>query len=206
MKRRLEGILLAAGESRRMGFPKALLEIDGRTFVAQTAASMLAAVDRLVVVIGAYADQVRAAIPSDPRIIPAENRDYRRGQLSSIKIGLATISAEADAVLIHLTDHPMVKPTTFPRLTRAYELGGKPIAIARHGGRRGHPVLFARALFGELMAAPENEGARVVVNADPDRVAYVDVDDAGVLLDLDTPGDLARVGLALPPSCRKSSN
>jgi molybdenum cofactor cytidylyltransferase len=189
-----------------MGFPKALLEIEGRTFVAHTAASMLATVDRLIVVIGAYADQVRAAIPSDRRIAVAENPDYRRGQLSSIKIGLAAASADADAVVIHLTDHPMARPATFSLLAREYQRSGKPIVIARHGGRRGHPVLFARALFDELMAAPENEGARAVVNADPARVAYVDVHDAGVLLDLDTPDDLARAGLALPPYHHKSLN
>lgn len=189
-----------------MGFPKALLEIEGRTFVAHTAESMLSAMDRLIVVVGAYADRVRRAMPADARITVTENRDYQRGQLSSIKSGLRAVSANADGVVIHLTDHPIVKPETFFRLAQAYDRHSAPILIARNRGRRGHPVLFAHALLGELMAAPENEGARSVVNSNPDRVVYVDVDDAGVTLDLDTPDDLARAGLALPPHSRKLAN
>ena len=72
----------------------------------------------------------------------------------------------------------------------------KPIVIASYQGRRGHPVLFDRALFSELMEAPEDQGARVVVNANPARVSYIDVEDAGTLLDLDTPADLAQGGFA----------
>ena len=74
-------------------------------------------------------------------------------------------------------------------------VSGKPIVIARYQGRRGHPVLFERSLFQELLDAPEDQGARVVVNADASRVGYVDVDDAGTVLDLDTPADLVRAGL-----------
>jgi molybdenum cofactor cytidylyltransferase len=72
--------------------------------------------------------------------------------------------------------------------------------IARHDGRRGHPVIFDRALFAEILSAPEKEGARFVVNADASRVAYVDLNDPGINLDLDTPSDLARAGLPPPPA------
>jgi molybdenum cofactor cytidylyltransferase len=93
----------------------------------------------------------------------------------------------------------LVKRATFKALVAEYGRSGKPIIIARYEGRRGHPVIFARALFDELLSAPEDQGARVVVNADPSRVAYVDVDDAGVTTDLDTPADLERAGLQGPP-------
>ena len=79
-----------------------------------------------------------------------------------------------------------------------------PILIARYHGRRGHPVLFAKRVFSELLAAPDGEGARFVVNADPARVVYVEVEDPGVTLDLDTPEDLKRAGLALPPADRRT--
>jgi molybdenum cofactor cytidylyltransferase len=72
--------------------------------------------------------------------------------------------------------------------------------IARHDGHRGHPVIFARTTFTELESAPDEEGARHVVNADPTRVAYVDSDDPGINLDLDTPSDLIRAGLPEPPT------
>jgi molybdenum cofactor cytidylyltransferase len=193
----IEGILLAAGESRRMGFPKPLLRLGGETFVEHTAASMLSAVDRLVIVLGAHRDAVGAAVPADSRINIAENADYMRGQLSSIKAGLLAISRSATAVVVHLVDHPTVLPATFRLLTDEYASSGKPIVLARFQGRRGHPVLFDRSIFNELQQLPVEVGARAVVNACLDRVAYVDADDAGVLLDLDTPADLARAGL--PP-------
>lgn len=194
----MHGILLAAGESRRMGYVKPLLPIGPRTFVAHLAALMLKWVPRLVVVVGAEAARVRAALPPDSRIVTVENRDYASGQLASLKVGLAALGDVADAALVHLADHPLVQAATFGKLVQAYARAGWPIAIARHRGRRGHPIIFARSLFVELMWAPESEGARAVVNRDPSRVCYVEVDDPGVTLDLDTPEDLARAGLAPP--------
>ncbi len=194
-----EAILLAAGESRRMGYPKPLLKLGSRTFIEILAAAMLQSVARLIVVVGAHGDAVRGAIPADPRILVVENPDFLKGQLSSIKAALPQVGAEAAGALIHLADHPMVRAETFAAVVDSYWRVGKPIAIARHQGRRGHPVLFAREMFVELAAAPEDQGARAVVAADPSRVAYVDVDDPGVLTDLDTPEDLERAGLARPP-------
>jgi molybdenum cofactor cytidylyltransferase len=195
----VEGVLLAAGESRRMGYPKPLLKIADRTFLEHTCAAMLTAVESLIVVLGARADEVRRAIPDEPRIRAVENPNFARGQLSSLQVALSAASCEAAAILVHLVDHPTVSATTFQRVVDEYMRTRQPIVIARYRGRRGHPVLFARALFEELKAVPEDEGARVVVNADPARVHYVELDDPGVLRDLDTPQDLLDLGLALPP-------
>jgi len=204
MPKHLEGIILAAGESRRMGYPKPLLEIGGRTFIAHIAETMLAVVPRLVIVLGAHSDRVRGAIPRDARIAIVENPNYARGQLSSLKVGLSAIQPDAAGALVHLGDHPMVKVETFQAIVDAYvdayNEAKKPIVVARHNGHRGHPVIFDRALFGELLCAPEEEGARHVVNADASRVAYVDLNDPGINLDLDTPSDLSRAGLPPPPT------
>jgi molybdenum cofactor cytidylyltransferase len=194
-----EAILLAAGESRRMGYPKPLLKLGSRTFIEILAAAMLQSVARLIVVVGAHADAVCAAIPADPRILVVENPDFIKGQLSSIKAALPRVSPAAAGALIHLADHPMVRAETFAAVVDGCLRAGKPIAIARYRGRRGHPVLFERELFVELAAVSEDQGARAVVAAEPSRVAYVDVDDPGVLTDLDTPEDLERAGLARPP-------
>ncbi len=199
MAPRIEAILLAAGESRRMGFPKPLLKVGDQTFLARSVDSILAVAPRLIVVLGAHAERIRPAIPHDPRIAVVENPRYLAGQLSSLKIGLAAISADADAALVHLADHPLVLRSTFERVVAEFERGRGAIMIARHAGQRGHPVIFSRALFAELLAAPEEEGAKAVVNRDPARIVYVDVDDPGVTLDLDTPADLERVGLPRPP-------
>jgi molybdenum cofactor cytidylyltransferase len=195
----LEGIILAAGESSRMGYPKSLLKIGGQTFVKHIAETMLAAVPRLVIVIGAHRERVRAAIPRDPRILIVENPNYARGQLSSLKVGLDAVQPDASGALVHLGDHPMVKVETFRAMVESYDRTGKLIVIARHGGHRGHPVIFDRTIFAELRSAPEEEGARSVVNADSTRIAYVESNDPGINLDLDTPSDLIRAGLAPPP-------
>ena len=197
--RHLEGIILAAGESRRMGYPKPLLEIAGRTFIGQIAETMLAVVPRIVIVIGAHRERVRAAIPRDSRITIVENPNYLRGQLSSLKVAIGIVQPDSAGVLVHLADHPMVRLETFRAIVESYNRTGKAIVIARHDGHRGHPVIFDRALFREVESAPEEAGARFVVNADESRVAYVDLNDPGINLDLDTPADLARAGLPPPP-------
>lgn len=197
--RAIEGLLLAAGESRRMGYPKPLLRVGATTFLAQSASGMLQITNRLVIVLGAHADRIRPAVPDDVRIALAYNSDYAHGQLSSLKAGLRQISAAAEGVMVHLADHPLVSPATFAAVANEFERSQKAIIVARFHGRRGHPVLFERSLFAELLAAPEDQGARAVVNASADRIWYVDVEDAGTVLDLDTPADLARSGLPPPP-------
>jgi molybdenum cofactor cytidylyltransferase len=195
----IDGILLAAGESRRMGFPKPLLRIGNDTFLTRTLRSMLEVARHVVVVTGAYEDSVRDEVPAGPRLRVVHNADFERGQLSSLKCAIRATSPDVDGVLVHLADHPLVQIATFRALADKYEETRSPILIARHGGHRGHPVLFAKDVFFELLAAPEGEGARFVVNTDPARVVYVDVEDPGVNLDLDTPADLKRAGLAPPP-------
>jgi molybdenum cofactor cytidylyltransferase len=201
MPQDLEGIILAAGESRRMGYPKPLLEIASGTFIERIAEMMLEVVPRIVIVLGAHRDRVHAAIPRDARISIVENPNYSRGQLSSLKVGLSALNPNAAGALVHLADHPLVQLETFQAIVDSYNRTGTPIVIARHDGHRGHPLIFDRTMFAELQSAPEQEGARHVVNSDASRVAYVDLDDPGINLDLDTPSDLARAGL--PPSPRQ---
>ncbi len=195
----IDGILLAAGESRRMGFPKPLLRIGNDTFLTRTLRSMLEVARAVVVVTGAHELVVRDEVPPGPRLRTVHNPDFQRGQLSSLKRAIGASSPDVDAVLVHLADHPLVLGATFRALAEKYEVTRAPILIARHHGHRGHPALFAKGVFSELLAAPEGEGARFVVNADPARVVYVDVEDPGITLDLDTPEDLKRAGLAPPP-------
>jgi molybdenum cofactor cytidylyltransferase len=199
MRHDLEGIILAAGESRRMGYPKPLLEVGARTFIERIAETMLAVVPRIVIVLGAHRERVRAAVPRDAHIAIVENPNYSRGQLSSLKVGLSALHPDAVGALVHLADHPLVQVETFRAIVDSYDRTGQPIVIARHDGHRGHPVIFDRTMFAELESAPEEEGARHVVNGDASRVIYVDLPDPGINLDLDTPSDLARAGLPPPP-------
>ena len=147
MEPRLEGVLLAAGESSRMGFPKPLLQIGGRTFVEHIAEMILAVVPRLVIVVGAHRDRVCAAIPHDSRIVIVENPNYIRGQLSSLKVGLRATAPNVSAVLIHLADHPTVRAATIRAIVDCYERTHNRIVIARNDGHRGHPVIFDSSVF-----------------------------------------------------------
>src|SRR5271167_1814907 len=106
MPKHLDGIILAAGESRRMGYPKPLLKIGEQTFIERIAESMLTVVPRLIIVLGAHSDLVRAAIPRYMRIASVENPNYLRGQLSSLKIGINAIQPGATGAIVHLGDHP----------------------------------------------------------------------------------------------------
>jgi molybdenum cofactor cytidylyltransferase len=194
----IDGILLAAGESRRMGFPKPLLKVGSETFLERNLRLMLEVTRNLIVVTGAHQERVRAGISSTSRIKIVHNPDFLRGQLSSLKCAIRETAPDAEAVIVHLADHPLVEAATFRAVADTFGLTKALVLIARNAGRRGHPVLFAKAVFSELMVAPDDQGARFVVNADPQRVVYVDVNDRGVSLDLDTPEDLRLAGLSLP--------
>jgi len=190
-------------ESRRMGFPKALLRIGGRSFIDQAARVMLPAVSHLVIVLGAHADRVPRAIPPDPRIKVVYNPNYPAGQLSSVRASIKALSPDCAAALTHLTDHPGVALATFKALVSEFERAGQPIVVARYRGRWGYPVVFARGGFGELIHTPDDRSARFVVNAVPARVAYLDTEDPAVVQDLDTPADLVQAGLLPLPVCRQ---
>jgi len=181
-----------------MGFPKPLLKIGSETFLARSLAAMLEVTRNVIVVTGAHRERVLAAVPSMPRVRVAHNPEFLRGQLSSLRCALRELAPDVDAAMVHLADHPLVQPSTFRTVADRIGSTHASILIARHAGHRGHPVLFAKAIFPELLAAPDDQGARFVVNSDPGRVVYVDVDDPGVGLDLDTPEDLKRAGLSLP--------
>ena len=195
MSRGLFGIVLAAGQSRRMGYPKPLLVIEGSSFAERVVAAMRGAVEEIVVVVGAHKDLVGPAFARLDGVRVVDNPHHQRGQLSSLKAGLQALPGDARAAMVHLADQPLVSPQTFVAVAAAYRAGKTPIVIARYAGKRGHPVVFDRSLFAELHNGAEELGARAVVSARPERVAYVDVDDPAVVIDLDTPEDLARQGL-----------
>ncbi len=184
---RVAGIVLAAGESRRMGFPKALLPIAGHTFVEHIVQGLAAAgVEPIHVVLGAHADRIQAAADLAPAQVVL-NPDWPRGQLSSLQAGLRALPAGYDAVLMALVDHPLVEPRVVRAVIDAHARTGRPIVIPVHHGRRGHPVLFAARLVPELLAAPLDAGARAVVRAHAAEVLEVPTEARGILADIDTP-------------------
>jgi molybdenum cofactor cytidylyltransferase len=185
-------IVLAAGESSRMGRPKPLLPLNGETFLGHLLAQLRASrVTRIVVVLGHRPEQVLDAMP-EVRDLAVVNDRYQLGQLSSFIAGLEAVGNDADAVLLCLADHPFITAELIDELIESYEVTRLPIVVPVHGGRRGHPVLFAAPLFTELRAAPLDEGARVVVRAHAEEILEVATGETGVLADVDTPAEYER--------------
>ncbi len=175
-------LILAAGESRRMGVPKALLEYRGSTFIDALTALLGTRCSPVIVVLGAGAEQIRRAARPASFVF---NPDYRRGQLSSMQCGLAAVPSEADGVLFTLVDHPAVAPETVDALLERNS--GGILRVPRFQGRRGHPIWFSRDLIPEFLALPPDAAARDVVRAHEAETQFVDVDDPGILADIDDP-------------------
>jgi molybdenum cofactor cytidylyltransferase len=190
----VQGLVLAAGGSTRMGRPKMLLELEGRPLVRHAVDPLLAAgLRRVCVVLGAEADAVRAALPADERIAVAVNRDWPSGLASSLQAGLRQC-ASADAVLVALGDQPSLTPAVVARVLAASP--GRALVAATHDGRLVHPMLFGRALFPELQALRGDAGARDVVRRHRHEAAVV-LGDAS--RDVDTEDDYRAAREGRPP-------
>jgi len=182
-------VVLSAGESSRMGRPKALLPIDGQTFIERIVAVLKqSGIERIIVVLGFNAEEMRREIehlPVEILINPA----YQQGQLSSLQVALRRLNSEedCDAILVHLVDHPYLSAAVVNRMIDRYRESKNCIVIPKYRGKRGHPVLFDRTLFSELLSAPLDQGAKAVVNAHPDQTLEIDTEEVGVTLDIDTP-------------------
>lgn len=175
-------IILAAGESRRMGSPKALLELAGETFLDRLIGRLGAVCEPVIVVLGCHAAEIRAAARRASQARFVVNEQYALGQLSSLQHGLRAVPPECEGVVFTLVDHPSVEPETLARLV---ERPGVTLAIPRYRGRRGHPVYVSAALIPEFLALPEDAKASDVIHRHAGLIRYLDVEDAGVISDVD---------------------
>jgi molybdenum cofactor cytidylyltransferase len=193
----LAAIILAGGDSSRMGSPKALLrDPDGQPFVMRIATTFqIAGLSDVVVVTGRHHEEilqtVAACRPPHPRIV--RNQDPSRGQLSSLLAGLDACAAGTKAVAVTLVDIPFVRADTVRAVVDAWRKTGAPIVRPAYGDRRGHPVIFDRTVFDELRATPLAAGARAVLSAHYAAIVNVPVDDPGCVVDVDTPADYDEV-------------
>jgi len=184
-------VILAAGESRRMGTQKLLLPFGQATVVEAVVRTALASrADRALAVLGADRDAVRLKL--EPYGVDfAVNEDFVRGMLSSVQAGFKALPAEAEAAVVMLGDQPFLPARVVDAVIEAFRQSGKGIIVPAFRGRRGHPVLVCIGYRGEILALDPAEGLRQLMRAHPDDVFEAEVGDANILRDLDVPEDYA---------------
>jgi CTP:molybdopterin cytidylyltransferase MocA len=185
------GLILAAGESRRMGSPKALLEYRGETFLDRLIGLFSRRCSPVIVVLGAQRAIVQSGLRRASEALLVENPDFSQGQITSMRCGLRAAPANTDGVLFTLVDHPAVAPATIDILVES--VGPAPLRIPRFEGRRGHPIWISKSLVPQFLALPPGSSARDVVARHAGEIAYIDVDDSGILADVDDPAAYANL-------------
>ena len=190
----LAAAILAAGESRRMGEPKALVSVQGLTFVEHLfAAARLPRVGITRIILGAHAAEISAKLKFDPAMIVV-NPDWPRGQLSSIHAAIRSLPADTtDGIILCPVDHPLVSRHLISALIAQFDSSRKAIALPVYRSKRGHPVIFRATLYDELLAASPGVGARQVVWAHSQEIQEVPTEEEGVVLNLNDPESLKKV-------------
>ena len=182
-------VVLSAGESSRMGRPKALLPIDGQTFIERIVAALKQTkVGKIIVILGHNARELQSKISHLPVEILI-NTDYKLGQLSSLQLAVRNLQPDldCDGMLVHLVDHPYLAPALVEEMIRRFYETRKRIIVPIFHGKRGHPVIFSNALFDEILSAPMEEGAKAVVNAHRAETLEIETAEEGIAGDIDTP-------------------
>jgi len=188
----IAAVVLAAGLSRRMGQAKLLMPVGGRAIVRYVVESVLAGgVDLVWVVTGPDVEPIEAALAGLEAQI-AVNPAPEEGQASSLRAGIAALPASVDAVLIALGDQPSLAPSIIPALLAARRTSPKLIVAPRYRDGQGNPVLFKREIFPELLRLTGDLGARPIIQKEPARVEWVELD-LPMPPDVDTPDDYERI-------------
>ncbi|MBK9389004.1 MAG: nucleotidyltransferase family protein [Bacteroidetes bacterium] len=182
----ISAIILAAGESKRMGYPKMLLDFGGITMLEKVIRNVKAAlVDDIIVVLGAYRDEIQEiAEKSDVRY--CYNDIYKEGMLSSVQCGFRNIKSDTVAVLVFQGDQPLITPEVTGLVINKFRNGSKGILMPTYKKRRGHPLLIAGKYFGEIEKLDPGKGLRSLSEIFSTDVEEVEVDDATILRDFDT--------------------
>ncbi|HWC99069.1 MAG TPA: nucleotidyltransferase family protein [Candidatus Sulfopaludibacter sp.] len=175
-------VILAAGESSRMGSPKPLLPYEGETFLDRLIGLLTPRCHPVIVVLGAASETILAGLARPATFVI--NPNYAEGQTSSMQCGLHAVPADVPSVLFTLADHPAVAPETLDAVLANSDAR---VCVPRYHGKRGHPILFSRALIDEFLALHPDAAARDVVHAHADETIFLDLDDPGIVTDIDNP-------------------
>ena len=189
----VDGIVLAAGQSRRMGASKAALEFEpGVTLLERAVKVLRTGGCRYVVAVVNDADDWSARLADVAGAAVVTNDQPQSQQIDSIRLGLAHLPDDAEAAVVLPVDFPALEPATVQAMIDAFAARKPAVVVPLHAGRPGHPVIFSRAIFGELLADPLPRGAETIVDAHQTDRLELDVDDPAILHDVDSPADYHR--------------
>ena len=193
VQKRVTAVVLAAGESKRMGRTKQLLPWGETTVLGQTLDNLAASLVHDVVVVTGYKRQAMDQIAAAHGAATVHNPEYATGEmLSSLQAAVQALPQNRSAVLVVLADQPMLAPATIDQLLVAYWQGRGSLVAPSYDGRRGNPVLIDRAHFQELLALSPGDAPRALLRRHPSSLYQVPVEDPAVLRDLDQPEDYQR--------------
>jgi len=184
----IPAILLSAGDSRRMGTPKALLKLsDGDSFLEEIACNLQkSGFQPILLVLGKDASKIQPFVPEEiTRVLV--NPHPENGQLSSFQRGIRELPDDVPGCLMALIDHPLVALETYLKI--AEHIGQNPdrIAVPSKDFKKGHPTYFPARFFREILHAPLETGAHRILKNHPEEIDYILVDDNGIFIDFDTP-------------------
>ena len=186
----IAGLLLAAGSSRRFGSPKLTVSIEGGMVIEQAARALGRLVNQLFVIVPPNASDLEAVLHKrHVRIVV--NEAHAEGMASSIRAGIAALPVGVGAVVIALGDQPRPDTEAARAVVRRWREQRDLIVVPRYRGVSGHPVMFDKRVFPELLELRGDGGGKGVIERDPSRVAYLDFDRPAPP-DIDTPADLAQ--------------
>jgi molybdenum cofactor cytidylyltransferase len=185
----VSAIVLAAGESRRMGRPKQLLRLGDRTLLDLALDNVRnSSVEEIILVLGSSAAEIQQQV-STHGVKIVVNPAYQEGMASSLRAGIAALDASSQAALIVLADQPCLRPTTLDRLIDHHRSKRPHIVIPTYKGFRGNPVLLDCSVFSEVMEIRGDIGCRAIFGSHTENIDKLEVDDPGILLDVDTSAD-----------------
>lgn len=179
-------IILAAGESKRMGFPKMLLPFCGKSMIECVIEKVLNSdASDIMVVLGAEKEAIAAKIKNMP-VRYCFNEKYKEGMLSSVKCGFNNLPFDFRAALVFPGDQPMISPDAINSVINGYMVSGKGLVVPVYKSKRGHPLLIDRRYLGEIKGLSPSIGLHALSDRFPDDVLEVSTNDPGVLKDIDT--------------------
>ncbi len=196
--RSIGAVVLAAGQSQRMGRPKLTLPWGERSVIEQVVATLVGAgIAEIVVVTGGSREAVEGALTGYPVRLAHNTDDARVENLSSLQVGiraLAALSCQALAAsLVVLGDQPTIETGVVKAVIGTYRETGAPLVVPSYQMHRGHPWLVEHGLWTELLEMAEDQTMRDFLGAHEEKIAYVEVDSPGILKDMDTPEDYQKL-------------